>query len=92
MISNYGDPGVRTSSGHLTLEALYPSVITGNVDTQSISALTVDGTLHITHISRRPILSLVANACDILMDACVVSWAAGAGARIPLARASAPLR
>jgi hypothetical protein len=73
MISNYGDPRVRTNFGHLTLTALYPSVITGDVDTQSISALTVDGVLHITHISRRPIPALVEHACAILRDACLMS-------------------
>ena len=76
LISNYGDPGVRTNFGHLTLKALYPSVITGDVETQSISALTVDGALHITYISRQPIPELVEHACAILLDACVLSSAA----------------
>ena len=69
MISNYGDPGVRTRFGHLTLKALYPSVITGDVNTQSISVLTVAGNLHITHISRQPLPSLVEDASAILLDA-----------------------
>ena len=69
MISNYGDPGVRTSFGYLTLTALYPSVITGDVNTQSISVLTVAGKLHITHISRQPFPSLVEDACAILQEA-----------------------
>jgi len=72
MISNYGDPDVRTNFGRLTLKALYPSVITGDIETQSISVLTLDGTLHITHISRWPFPSLVEDACAILLDACVV--------------------
>lgn len=76
MISNYGDPGVRTNFGHLTLKALYPSVITGDIDTQSISAVTVDGALHITHISRGPFPSLVGDACDILQNACCFASAA----------------
>lgn len=69
MISNYGHPGVRTSFGLLTLKALYPSVITGDINTQSISVLTVAGKLHITHISRQPFPSLVEDACAILLDA-----------------------
>ena len=73
LISNYGDPGVRTNFGHLRLKALYPSVITGGIDTQTISVLTVDGKLHITHISRQPFPSLVQDAYAILMDACGVS-------------------
>jgi hypothetical protein len=72
MISNYGDPGVRTRFGDLTLKSLYPSVITGDVNTQSISVLTLDGALHITHISRQPFPSLVEDACAILVDACAV--------------------
>jgi len=75
MISNYGDPGVRTQFGHLTLKALYPSVITGDVNTQSISVLTVDGALHITHISRQPFPSHVTDACDIFLNACGLSSA-----------------
>jgi len=73
MISNYGDPGVRTGFGRLKLKALYPSVITGGVNTQSISVLTVDGALHVTHISRRPFPSLMDDACIILRDACGAS-------------------
>jgi len=76
MISNYGDPGVRTRFGHLTLKALYPSVITGDLNTQSISVLTVAGKLHITHISRQPFLSLVEDACATLLDASGVTSAA----------------
>jgi len=53
----------------LTLKALYPSVITGDVNTQSISVLTVAGNLHITHISRQPLPSLVEDASAILLDA-----------------------
>ena len=70
MISNYGDTGVRTRFGDLTLKALYPSVITGNIDTQSISAVTLDGKLHITHISRQPFPSFLDDACAILLEAC----------------------
>ena len=69
LISNYGDPGVRTNFGRLTLKAFYPSVITVGIDTQSTYALTVDGALHITHISRRPFPALVADACAIVQDA-----------------------
>jgi hypothetical protein len=73
MVSNYGDTGVRTRFGDLTLRALYPSVITGSIDTQSISTVTVDGTLHMTHISRQPFPSLMDDACAILRDACNMS-------------------
>ncbi|MBV9264569.1 MAG: hypothetical protein JO061_00225 [Acidobacteriaceae bacterium] len=70
MISNYGDPGVRTRFGDLNLKALYPSVITGGINTQSISAVTIDGKLYITHISRQPFPALVEDACAILLEAC----------------------
>jgi hypothetical protein len=70
MISNYGDTGVRTKFGDLTVRALYPSVITGGINTQSISAATVGTRLYITHISRQPFPSLVEDACAILLEAC----------------------
>jgi hypothetical protein len=73
MISNYGDPGVRTNFGRLTLRALYPSVVSGVGDTQTISMVTVDGTLYITHASRQPFRLLVEDALAILRDACAVS-------------------
>jgi hypothetical protein len=38
MISNYGDPGVRTDFGHLSLQGLYPSIISGAIETQTISS------------------------------------------------------
>jgi hypothetical protein len=77
MISNYGDPGVRTSFGRLRLGALYPSVVSGVGDTQTISMVTVDGTLYITHASRQPFRSLVEDALAILRDACAVSSVKG---------------
>jgi hypothetical protein len=73
MISNYGDPGVRTRFGRLTLRALYPSVLSGFGDTQSISMITVGGTLYISHASRQLLRSLVEDALAILRDACAVS-------------------
>jgi hypothetical protein len=77
LISNYGDPGVRTDFGHLELKAVYPAVITGDIDTQSVSALTVNGALHMTHISRRPFPSFLEQTCSILCDASrVISMAA----------------
>lgn len=70
MVSNYGDPGVRTDFGSLQLKALYPSVASGRVETQTISAVTVNGAMCITLISRHPLPSLVKDACAILRDAC----------------------
>jgi hypothetical protein len=64
---------VRTRFGRLTLRALYPSVLSGFGDTQSISMITVGGTLYISHASRQPIRSLVEDALAILRDACAVS-------------------
>jgi len=81
MISNYGDPGVRTSFGGLSLRALYPSVASGFGDTQAISMVTVDGTLYITHTSRQPLRSLVEDALAILRDACAVSSVMKVGAK-----------
>jgi hypothetical protein len=72
MVSNYGNPGVRTNFGHLKLKSLYPSVLSGEGETQTISVLTVGGALHITLVSRQPFPSLVEDACDILHDACLI--------------------
>lgn len=69
MVGNYGDPGVRTALGELRLTALYPPVISGDVESQIISAITVAGTLHITHVSRHPFPSLMKDAWTILRDA-----------------------
>lgn len=75
-IGNYGDPRVRTDFGGVTLKGLYPSVITGDIDTQSISALAMNGSLHITHVSRRPFPGFMEQACSILLNACVFASAA----------------
>jgi hypothetical protein len=72
MVSNYGDLGIKTDfgDGGLRLKSLYPSVCCGDVETQTISAITVDGSLYLTHISRHPLPSLMTDAFDILRDAC----------------------
>ena len=70
MISNYGDRGVRTIFGDLTLKSLYPSVLSGDGETQTISAVTLNGALHITHISRQPFPSLMDDALSMVMEAC----------------------
>jgi hypothetical protein len=70
MVSNYGDPGVRTDFGPLQLKTIYPSVHSGEVETQTVSVVTVGGTLYITNVSRHPFPTLTKDACNILRDAC----------------------
>ncbi len=64
---------MRTSFGRLKLKALYPAVLSGDIDTQAISVITLNGALHITHASRKPLPSLVEDACEILTEASAVS-------------------
>ena len=71
MVSNYGASGYRTDFGSLKLTALYPSHISGgSPSTQTISAITIAGTLHVTHASRAPIQFFLRDALDLLFSFC----------------------
>jgi hypothetical protein len=71
MVSNYGAGEYRTDFGSLKLAALYPSHISGGTpDTQTISAITVAGALHVTHASRAPIPSFLKDSLTLLLASC----------------------
>jgi len=60
MITNYGVGKVRSQYGHLKLTALYPSHFSGSTpQTQTLSAITVNGALHLNHASRQPLPSFL---------------------------------
>jgi hypothetical protein len=69
-ISNYGDPKVRTDYGTLRLRALYPSHLSGQPGTQSVSAITIDGELCICHVAREILPSLLEDSLALLREAC----------------------
>jgi hypothetical protein len=65
MITNYGVGKVRSQYGHLELIALYPSHFSGSApQTQTLSAITVNGALHLNHASRQPLPSFL----DIVLE------------------------
>ena len=68
MVSNYGDGALRTQYGRLRLTSLYPAHISGSrPDTQTLSAITMDGILHINHASRAPIAHLLDDVHNVLV-------------------------
>jgi hypothetical protein len=70
MITNYGVGKVRSQYGHLKMVALYPSHFSGGVpQTQTISAITVNGTLHLNHVSRQPLPSFLDTVLEELRHA-----------------------
>jgi hypothetical protein len=71
MVSNYGAGDYRTDFGSLKLVALYPAHISGGTpNTQTISAITVAGVLHLTHASRAPIESFLKVSLKLLLASC----------------------
>jgi hypothetical protein len=71
MVSNYGAGEYRTDFGSLKLAALYPSHISGGTpSTQTISAITIAGALHVTHASRAPIPSFLKDSLALLLASC----------------------
>jgi hypothetical protein len=72
-ISNYGDPKVRTDYSTLRLRALYPSHLSGQPGTQSVSAITIDGELCVCHAAREILPSLLEDSLALLREACTES-------------------
>jgi hypothetical protein len=71
MVSNYGAGGYRTEFGLLKLAALYPSHISGGTpSTQTISAITIAGSLHMSHASRAPIKDFLNDSLGLLVSSC----------------------
>jgi hypothetical protein len=70
MVTNYGNAQVRTAFGPLKLIALSSGSASGDVDTQKISAITVDGQMMMTLVSPTPFPSLLDDARTILAWTC----------------------
>jgi len=70
MVTNYGNAQVRTAFGPLKLIALSSGSASGDVDTQNVSAITVDGQMMMTLVSPAPFPSLLDDARTILAWTC----------------------
>jgi hypothetical protein len=70
MVTNYGNARVRTAFGPLKLNALSSGSASGDVDTQKISAITVDGQMMMTHLSPAPFPSLLDDTRAVLARMC----------------------
>jgi hypothetical protein len=69
-VTNYGNVQLRSVFGRLKLNALSSGSASGNIDTQKISAITLDGRMMMTHVSPAPFPSLLDDARSILTLAC----------------------
>jgi hypothetical protein len=71
MVSNYGAGAYRIAFGSLKLAALYPCHISGGTpSTQTISAITIAGSLHVSHASRAPIEAFLKDSLGLLVSSC----------------------
>lgn len=72
MVTNYGNEPLRTAFGPLKLNALSSGSASGAVDTQKVSAITVDGRMMLTQVSSAPFPSLLADTRAVLARTCAV--------------------
>jgi hypothetical protein len=73
MISNLGRLPFDSTFGSLKLESLWaPSALRGIEGEQTLGAVTVNGSLHLTHTSPAPIPGLLAGMEEVLRKACAV--------------------
>jgi hypothetical protein len=73
MISNLGRLPFDSTFGPLKLESLWaPSALRGIEGEQTLGAVTVNGSLHLTHTSPAPIPGLLAGMEQVLRKACAV--------------------
>jgi hypothetical protein len=71
MVTNYGHVALRSEFGRLKLTALSSGSSSGNIDTQKISAITLEGRMMMTLVSPAPFPSLLDDARSILTLTCV---------------------
>lgn len=62
MVVNYGDVGMNMDFGSVRVTSLFSEMISGVTETQSVSALTHNGALHVSLVSRNPIPQLLDSA------------------------------
>jgi hypothetical protein len=73
MFTNLGRIPFDSTFGPLTLESLWaPVALRGIEGEQTLGAVTVNGSLHLTHTSPAPIPGLLAGIEEELRKACVV--------------------
>jgi hypothetical protein len=73
MFSNLGRLPFDSNFKPLKLEALWaPCALRGIEGEQTLGAVTVNGSLHLTHTSPTPILGLLAGVKEVLRKACAV--------------------
>jgi hypothetical protein len=73
ILSNLGRLPFDSTFGPLKLESLWaPSALRGIEGEQTLGAVTVNGSLHLTHTSPAPIPGLLAGMEEVLCNACVV--------------------
>jgi hypothetical protein len=73
MFSNLGRLPFGSTFGPLKLETLWaPCALRGIEGEQTLGALTVNGSLHLTHTSPMPIHGLLAGVEEVLRKACAV--------------------
>jgi len=73
MLSNLGRLPFDTTFGHLKLENLWaPCALRGIEGEQTLGAVSVNGSLHLTHTSPMPIPGMLAGLEEELRKACAV--------------------
>jgi hypothetical protein len=73
MLSNLGRLPFDSTFGPLKLETLWaPAALRGIEGEQTLGAVTVNGSLHLTHTSPAPLPSLLVGMEDVLRKACAV--------------------
>jgi hypothetical protein len=73
LLSNLGRLPFDSTFGRLKLESLWaPSALRGFEGEQTLGAVTVNGSLHLTHTSPAPIPGLLAGMEEVLRNACAV--------------------
>jgi hypothetical protein len=73
ILSNLGRLPFDSTFGPLKLESLWaPSALRGIDGEQTLGAVTVNGSLHLTHTSPAPIPGLLAGMEEVLRNACAV--------------------
>jgi hypothetical protein len=73
MFSNLGRLPFDSTFGPLKLETLWaPVALRGIEGEQTLGAVTVNGSLHLTHTSPRPVTGLLAGIEEVLRKACAV--------------------
>jgi hypothetical protein len=73
ILSNLGPLPFESTFGPLTLESLWaPSALRGIEGEQTLGAITVNGSLHLTHTSPAPIRGLLVGMEEVLSKACAI--------------------